>query len=259
MKPAAKFPAFSAQARGASRVFPVLAALALAACAAPPPPAAVNDPLEQVNRAVHGVNVALDRAVISGLADGYAGVVPDPVERGVANFADTLDLPGVIANDLLQARPAEAGQNLLRLAVNLTMGVGGIFDAAGALGIPEAETDFGETLHVWGFGEGPYTVLPILGPSTLRDTVGTVVDIAANPVRTLVPDLPGEVTGTAKVLARLGDRARFGDTVDSILHDSADSYAQLRLLYLQNRRFELGQAAGADPADDPGFIDPYAE
>ena len=233
----------------------------LGACAGAPGPNGINDPYEATNRTVHGFNRGIDRALVGPASKGYGGVVPEPVQRVVGNLADTLDLPGDIANNLLQVRLGDAAQNTLRLAVNLTMGVGGLFDASTAIGLPGEPTDFGETLHVWGVGEGAYLELPLAGPSTTRDTVGMVVDLALNPVRLAMPEREAMAATVLKLFSRLGDRDRFSETVESILYDSADSYAQARLLYLQNRRFELGQGGGpaADGAADDGFIDPYED
>jgi phospholipid-binding lipoprotein MlaA len=239
----------------------VLATCVLAACGAKPGPDGINDPFEPANRAVHGFNKGVDRVIVGPASKGY-GVVPEPAKRVVGNLAETLDLPGDIANNLLQLRIADAGQNTLRLATNLTFGVGGLFDFSTAIGLPAKPTDFGETLHVWGVGEGPYLELPLAGPSTLRDTVGMAVDIALDPVGAILPEKEATAATVLKLLSRLGDRDRFSATVDSVLYDSADSYAQARLLYLQNRRFELGQtdsAAGAADTSDDGFIDPYED
>jgi phospholipid-binding lipoprotein MlaA len=241
---------------GHSAVALVLPLAALLGCAAPVAQG-INDPLEQMNRGTHSLNVALDGALLGPGAKAYGSVVPKPVQRVVGNVADTLDLPGDIANDILQANVEEAGINSLRLAANLTLGVLGLFDAATAIGLPEKPTDFGETLHVWGVGEGPYVELPVLGPSTARDTVGTVVDVVANPVRLLVSGKDATGATVAKLFARLGDRDRYSETYESILYDSADSYAQARLLYLQNRRFQLGQSAEAGTNDS--FVDPYED
>jgi phospholipid-binding lipoprotein MlaA len=246
----------------AVRISALMATVAtLSACAGTPGPDGINDPYESTNRSVHAFNRGLDRALVGPAAKGYGSVVPGPVKRVVGNVAGTLDLPGDIANNLLQFRIADAAQNTLRLAVNLTMGVGGIFDASTAIGLPGKPTDFGETLHVWGAGEGVYVELPFAGPSTARDSVGMVVDVVLNPVSLALPDREATAATVLKVFSRLGDRDRFSETVESILYDSADSYAQARLLYLQNRRFELGQEAGpaADGAADDGFIDPYED
>jgi len=242
----------------ALRVFSVATAALVAGCAAPSGDG-INDPFEPANRAVHGLNKGLDRALVSPGADAYGAVVPEPVRQGVSNVADTLDLPGAIANDLLQANLDDAVTNFARLGVNLVFGLGGLFDVATEAGIPAAKTDFGETLHVWGVGEGPYVELPLFGPSTARDAVGTAVDLAFNPLGQVFEGDDAIAATAAKILSRLNDRHRYSGTVDSILYESADSYAQARLLYLQNRRFELGQTGGAGADGDDGFIDPYED
>jgi phospholipid-binding lipoprotein MlaA len=233
----------------------------LAGCAGAPGPDGINDPWEASNRQVHAFNRGVDRALVGPAARGYGSVVPEPAKRAVGNVARTLDIPGDIANNILQFRLFAAAENTLRLATNLTFGVGGIFDISSEIGLNGRPTDFGETLHVWGVGEGPYVELPLSGPSTVRDTVGTVVDIGLNPVRLALPDREANAATVLRLFSRLGDRDRFSETVDSILYDSADSYAQSRLLYLQNRRFQLGQGgpAAAEGAADDGFIDPYAD
>jgi phospholipid-binding lipoprotein MlaA len=239
-----------------------LAALALgllAACAGTPGPDGINDPFEPTNRAIHNFNRGLDRAVVGPVAKGYGAVVPNPARRVVGNVANTLDLPGDILNNILQLRIDDAATNTLRLGVNLTLGVAGIFDASTAIGLPSQPTDFGETLHVWGVGEGPYLELPFSGPSTVRDATGTVVDLVVNPVRLALPTREANAATLLKLLSRLNDRDRFSNTVESVLYDSADSYAQTRLLFLQNRRFSLGQGDPAGSAAEDDIIDPYED
>lgn len=232
----------------------------LSGCAGAPGADGINDPYESTNRGIHAFNRGVDRAFVGPVSKGYGSIVPEPAQRVVGNLADTLDLPGDILNNLLQLRVGKAAENTLRLGVNLTMGVGGVFDAATAIGLPESPTDFGETLHVWGVGEGVYVELPFGGPSTARDATGILVDLAINPVRLALPEREATAATIAKLFSRLGDRNRFSETVESVLYDSADSYAQARLLYLQNRRFQLGQATeGTDAATDDGFIDPYED
>ncbi|MEO1364432.1 MAG: VacJ family lipoprotein, partial [Pseudomonadota bacterium] len=160
--------------------------------------------------------------------------------------------PSVAINSLLQGDLRGAGLSTVRFLTNSTLGIFGLADVAAEFKLPEHDTDFGETLHVWGVGEGAYLELPVLGPSTTRDTTGMVVDLFTNPLSYVI-DEPERYYGTgAGVASGLSTRGRFTDTVDSILYESADSYAQARLIYLQNRRFELG-------ADDPGTdIDPFA-
>ena len=229
-------------------------AVSLAGCAAAPVPQGTVDPNEAANREIHAFNQGLDRALVRPAAGAYGSVLPAPVKRGVANFASNLDAPGDVANNLLQGRLANAGQNTLRFAVNTIFGIGGLFDTATALGLPGKPTDFGETLHVWGVGEGNYVELPFVGPSTERDFVGIIVDVALNPVRLALQQPEAGYATVAKLGSKLGDRDRYSEIVDQLLYESADSYAQSRLLYLQNRRFALGQTA-----TDDGFVDPYED
>jgi phospholipid-binding lipoprotein MlaA len=236
----------------------VVAALlaVLAACSTPPegavPPGGVYDPYERGNRNVHAFNVALDRAFLRPASKGYSTILPDEIEDSIGNFAENLSMPGVAVNGLLQGDLRTAGLATARFAINTVLGIGGFFDPASDFDVPEADTDFGETLYVWGVQEGAYIELPFLGPSTERDTAGRIVDLFTNPL-TYALQSPEDVYPTvANVASRLSDRGRYSDTVDSILYDSADSYAQSQLIYMQNRRFRLGQTEAA------GQIDPFA-
>ncbi|MBL4629324.1 MAG: VacJ family lipoprotein [Roseicyclus sp.] len=257
--------------------------LAVVACgpATLPPGDQIEDTHEARNRAAHEVNIALDRNILSPLSEAFGGNLPEPVRDSVSNFAANLSQPSYVLNNLLQFRLGDATQNTLRFALNSTLGVAGLFDVATALGVPAETTDFGETLHIYGVGEGDYIVHPILGPSTTRDTVGRVVDFALNPVRHIVDPPDSYYLTAASVASGLDSRYQFGSTVDSILHESADSYAQLRSLYLQQRRHELrgsdaayedpyanenpaaaADAVAADPNYDPysdPYFDPYAQ
>ncbi len=219
-----------------------------------PPGDQVEDQYEDRNRAAHELNVSLDRAVLGPSSDAYGGAIPEPVRNGVSNFASNLNQPGYVLNNLLQLRLGDAAQNTARFAINTTVGIGGLFDPATAIGLPAETTDFGETLHVYGFGEGDYIVHPVIGPSTTRDTVGMVVDFALNPLRHYVETPESYVLTASSVASGLGSRYQFDGTIDSILYESADSYAQLRSLYLQQRRFELGGSSDAGL----GYEDPYA-
>ncbi|MDQ1900800.1 VacJ family lipoprotein [Paracoccus sp. WLY502] len=227
----------------------------------------VNDPFEQQNRRVHAFNKAFDQRVIAPVArlassdDGAQG--KGRVMDLVINAGSNLSLPGKVVNSVLQGRPEPAIKNFFRFAVNTTIGIGGLLDPAGQdFGLPEQDTDFGETLAVWGVPEGAYLELPILGPSTQRDAVGKVVDLVIDPVYHLLNSDGAWAAFGLRTASKAGDRARFGDTVDSVLQDSADSYAQLRLIYLMHRRHELNEEGTeidpyAETADDA--IDPYAE
>lgn len=237
-------------------VRPALVALmltaTLGACAAPPPGGGPNDPYEAVNRQIHGFNKGVDRVALRPASQAY-GVLPRPVRTGVSNFASNASQPGYVLNDVLQGQIEDAGHNAFRFAVNTTLGVLGIFNPAASFGLEARETDFGQTLDVWGTREGAYVALPLLGPSTERDAVGKVVDTVTNPVRALVPPESQAVLRAGTIGDTLNTRHTFGTTIDQILYDSADSYAQTRDIYLQNRRFELGSG----DADD--YFDPYED
>lgn len=242
--------------RAVSKLGAAASLLALAACGTPPVQTGTNDPQEQVNRERHEFNKRFDTALVKPVSQGYGRVVPGPVRTGVNNFADNLDLPGDALNGVFQGRPVAALENTARFVVNSTIGVLGIFDPASSMGLPGKPTDFGETLYTWGVGEGQYVEHPFFGPSTERDTYGAIVDYATNPVRLLIPS-PERYAGTvAEGGSKLGDRYEYSDTIDSVLYESADSYAQTRLLYLQNRRYALG---GGGEASGDDFIDPYAD
>lgn len=228
--------------------------LLLAGCATTP--SAPNDPAEPANRAVHQFNKGFDYVLFRPASKAYATVLPNPVQQGVSNVASNLDLPGDVINGALQGDINNMGKNLSRFLINTTLGVGGIFDPAKHFGLTQEKTDFGETLYVWGAGEGAYVELPFFGPSNVRDATGRVVDIVSNPVRAVLPEREGWYADGFEAGSKLGDRARYSDTIDQLLYESADSYAQARLLYQQNRRFELGQS-GDEAGDD--FIDPYEE
>ncbi len=233
----------------------ILSVVLLAGCTLPPAghnPADVWDPHEAVNRQNHELNRAIDSRVVRGASTGYVKIVPRPVRKGVSNFSENLSLPGTIVNNLLQGRLGEAGQNTLRFALNTTIGLGGLVDAAGEFKLYEAEADFGETLAVWGVQEGAYIELPFVGPSTERDAVGKVVDLFTNPLSYVLPSPEKHYATLADAGELLDDRGEYAETIDEILYESADSYALGRSIYLQNRRFELGQET---PAEE---IDPFA-
>lgn len=257
--------------RPLSLIVPLALGVILAGCASEPvmqDGIRVNDPFEAQNRRVHAFNKGLDRQVIGPVSNLLSSPDKAPGQTGamdlVINAGANLSLPGKVVNSLLQARPEPAIRNFFRFAVNSTLGIGGLLDPAGQdFGLPERDTDFGETLAVWGVPEGAYLELPVLGPSTQRDAAGKVVDLVIDPLHHLLhPDAAWAAFGL-RAASKAGERARFGDTVDSILQDSADSYGQVRLIYLMHRRHELNQeGAEIDPYADAAatdVIDPYAE
>jgi phospholipid-binding lipoprotein MlaA len=227
----------------------------LAACGPAAIPEGISDPYEAQNRAVHEENKALDRALVKPASGGY-GALPKPLRQGIGHFADNVDTPRMAVNSILQGRVEDAVHSTLRFVVNTTVGIGGLFDPATAIGLESRDTDFGETLHVWGATEGDYVELPIIGTSTERDMAGMAVDRFLNPLSYILPKPQKYAPTLAGGLSRLGDRSTYGSTVDSVLYDSADSYAQSRSIYLQNRRYRLLRFQRGAITDD--YLDPYA-
>ncbi len=225
----------------------------LTACTPAPIPNEINDPFEEGNRATHETNVDVDRAIVRPTANAYGTVIPEPVRNAVGNVASNLNLPGMVLNNLLQARIDDAGANLFRFLLNSTIGLAGTIDVATEAGLPARTTDFGETLHVWGVHEGNYLELPLVGPSTERHAAGRIVDTITNPLNLVFGGVDRTVLTATGIAARFGDRYRYSDLVDSILYESEDGYAQARLLYLQNRRFQLSDGAEQE------FFDPYED
>ncbi len=238
-------------------VVALLLASVVAGCAAPNGKSRFNDPYEKQNRENHAANIALDKSVIRPVSQVYGKAMPGPLRRGVTNLSNNFALPSYVINDLLQAKIYAAADNSLRFAVNTIFGIGGIFDPAGAMGLTAKRNDFGETLFVWGAPEGAYLELPVLGPSTERDVAGKVVDAVADPLRFVLPRDLRRLPLTTEVASKLNDRYRFSGTVDSLLYGSADSYAQMRLLYLEKRHFEIGQKSAS--ANYNPYEDPYAK
>jgi len=222
----------------------------LTACSAPPPGAQFNDPFESKNRAVHSFNTDLDRVLLRPAGKVTAATSVE-ITGPISNFADNVGLPGMVVNGFLQGDIGGLGTNTMRFLINTTVGVAGLFDPAGAIGLDEDPTDFGETLAVWGLPEGAFVMLPVFGPSTQRDAVGTLVDIVLDPLSN-VGTAPQLTYGTGARVADIAiTRGAFMDTFDNILYESADSYAVLRLSYLQRRRFELGETPPAETQIDP--------
>ncbi|MCD9148001.1 MlaA family lipoprotein [Pseudophaeobacter flagellatus] len=235
-------------------VFALIAlVLSTAGCATQSPEAKASgeifDPYERTNRSVHSLNLAIDRFAFRPASKGYVAIVPPPMVNSFSYFAENLSMPGQAVNALLQGNPKMAGQALARFAMNTTIGFLGLANPASDFGMPEVDTDFGETLAVWGVGEGAYVELPMYGPSTARDATGILVDFFTNPMGYARNNPADNISIYAEIVRRMGDRGTYSDTVDSILYESADSYAQARLLYLQNRRFQLGETAEISEID----------
>lgn len=229
---------------------------AIAGCSQPPAGQSVWDPEERANRKMHNFNKSLDRVLIAPVARGYGQVVPTGVDRSVSNLANHLSIPGEIVNSTIQLNFEDVTLNTIRFVTNTIFGIGGLFDAATALGMDEdVDTDFGETLYVYGFPEGQFMELPLFGPRTERESYGLVVDFILDPVGAVLPSSARNVTVPLYVADKVGDRNEFDDVISGILYDSEDSYVTARSLYLQNRRFKL-QGSSVDVGD---LEDPYAD
>ena len=241
-------------ARPAALLAVLLFAAAAAASAADPaaPPAngdpSVNDPWERANRGIFGFNEDLDRWFLEPVATGWDFVMPDPVESALKRFFQNLGFPVVFVNDLLQGKPVAAAQDVGRFLLNSTAGVGGLFDPAAEAGLPEHDEDFGQTLGVWGVPPGPYLVLPLLGPSSPRDTGGLVVDAAA---RTYPFFLPWFVNFTSTAVNVVNRRALLLETIREERKSAFDFYVAVRNAYVQRRENQVSDnEAKSEESDD---------
>lgn len=211
--------------------------LFMSGCASTPGTStADNDPYEASNRDVFALNQRLDKAIALPVAEFYVSAVPEPARDGVHNFLTNLNSPVVFANDVLQGDVGHAGETLGRFGVNSTLGLAGLVDVASKMGIPGHDTDFGITLGMWGVEEGPFLMLPLIGPAPPRDLVGKVVDVFLDPLT--------YVSFRSKIYYDIGLgtigiidlRAQNIDTLESIERTSVDYYATTRNLYLQYRK-----------------------
>ena len=239
-----------------NRIGGVIALLSLTACASGPvSPDYINDPFEPANRGVHEFNKLVDVSFLSPVSKAYGAVVPAQVQDMVDSGANNLDLPGQAVNHVLQGNLEGAVVTLARFSLNSTLGLLGFFDPASELGLFETPTDFGETLDVYGFAEGPYMELPLFGGSTVRDTIGLVVDFILDPLRQIIPSPEHKYLFVLKGLDIIGDRHAYSDLIDVLLYESTDSYAAQRLTYLQNRRHTIVGETVLEELEDPFAFD----
>ena len=208
-----------------------------------------RDPLERVNRATFAFNDTLDRAITKPLARTYRKVTPHFMQKGVSNFMDNINYPITIVNDLLQAKFKPAVSDTGRFLLNSIVGVGGLFDPATDAGLDKNNEDLGLTLGKWGVHQGPYLVLPILGPSTFRDGFGRLGDEFITPQNYINNQW---IRYVLDGLYYLDTRARLLD-VEGALDTAYDRYAVLRSVYLQHRQYEVteGAESGDAPLDEP--------
>ncbi|BDG70279.1 hypothetical protein Rmf_02080 [Roseomonas fluvialis] len=227
----------------------LLLALAAAGCATRPDPddaeglaefRETNDPFEPANRAMFEVHEVADRYVLQPVAEAYRDILPQPIRSGIRNVLGNLRAPVILANDLLQGNIPRARITLGRFMVNSTLGVGGLLDVAREWGVPGHSEDFGQTLAVWGAGEGFYMFVPLFGPSSPRDLGGQAVDLAINPLSWLGQGLIVDAAGWTQLgLTVVDTREALLEPIDQVRATSLDPYSTLRSAYRQRRAFEI--------------------
>lgn len=226
----------------------------------------IYDPIEGTNRVFFALNERIDRWFWSPLTRGYRYVAPEPLRRGIRRAFMNIETPVFLVNNLLQLRFREAGETLGAFVLNSTLGVGGLLEPGKEAGWERHPADFGQTLGVAGVGPGPYLVIPFLGPTTVRDGLGSVVDRAFQPL-TYVLGIGTQILWGGG--AGLATREEFADELDALQESSVDFYMVMRSVYIQSRSGEiekrrrrwetavgLGPPDEGEPADDPAAEPP---
>lgn len=214
-----------------------------------------RDPLQSVNRPIYDFNMdVLDAYILRPVAVGYANVTPQPVRRGLVNFTTNLDAPIASVNSALQGKASKSGVNLARFLVNSTVGIFGLFDVASEIGLQEHDEDFGQTLGVWGAGDGGYLMLPGMGPSTTRNLSGKVVDGFAIPSVALT--LPQSfLVYTVKALEARASLI----PQETLLNESLDPYIFMKDIYFQRQLFELYDGNPPQPEEEEEYDEDFLE
>lgn len=226
--------------------------LTLSGCATGPN-ANPRDPLEPFNRGMYQFNDAVDRAVVKPVATVYRDVLPSPVRTGVSNFFANLQDAWSFVNNSLQLKGEAAGNSLVRFGVNTFLGLGGVLDIASEMQVERQTEDFGQTLGYWGVGAGPYLVLPLLGPSTVRDTVALPVDAQGNLVAGVSDVSTRNSLTTLNLLSRRARLLQASNILDQV---ALDPYTFTRDAFLQSR---LNAVYDGDPPDDSEPFEPTVE
>jgi len=196
----------------------------------------IYDPFEPVNRAIFSFNNIADRVVLEPVAKGYKKL-PSPIQSGISNFLSNLRAPLVVVNQLLQGQGENAIQSSGRFIINSTVGLLGIFDVAEKIGIEEKEEDFGQTLATWGVGDGFYIVLPLFGPSNMRDTSGMLITMVTDPINAYaVSEGEAWLVPMRTAANAVDQRSKIIDEVNALRDNSVDYYAAVRSSYYQNRK-----------------------
>jgi phospholipid-binding lipoprotein MlaA len=195
-----------------------------------------RDPWEGWNRGVQSFNDHLDDYFMKPISEGYHWITPNFVDRGVTNFFSNVDDIAVILNDLLQGKFVQTGQDTGRFLVNTSLGIGGFVDVASMIDLPKHNEDLDQTFAVWGVPSGPYVVLPLIGPSTPRGTLGLAGDTAANPLNWVSPGAVGFGTGTLKTVDMRADLLSATKIADEA---AVDRYEFIRNAYFQQRNYHI--------------------
>ena len=202
----------------------------------------VNDPFEPLNRGIFFFNEIFDAVITTPVTSIYKAIIPDPVRRSIGGVFGNLDDLYSGVNHGLQGKGKQAGTDFSRVLINTTIGLGGLFDVAGDMGLAKSKTDYGVTLGAWGVGAGPYLVLPVMGPSSVRDTVGRGLRSASDP-RTYIPWQTGYSLTAAEIVHL---RAANASAENLIASSSLDKYNFTRSLYLQRRESQVRDAREAN-------------
>lgn len=214
----------------------------------------IRDPWEKLNRRLFATNLVIDKYTLEPAAKAYRAVTPRRLRRGIANMLANMRVPKNVANNILQGRPLATSKTVFRFLVNSTVGIAGFFDVAAKLGVQRREEDFGQTLAVWGVRPGPYLFVPLLGPSSVRDTLGAMVDNAFEPFNYFHFRGETPLRTSRFVLTALSGREGAIEAIDSINSSAADPYTAFKAAYTQNRAFEIRN--GKESFDDfPDFDD----
>ena len=204
----------------------------------------IYDPLEPFNRAVFGFNNVADKIILEPVAKGYKKL-PSPVQSGISNFLSNLKLPLVIVNQILQGQGSNAAKSTGRFLVNSTAGIFGLVDVADNIGLEQKEEDFGQTLATWGIGDGFYIVLPLFGPSNLRDTTGMFLTYTVDPINAYaISEGEAWIIPLRTAANAVDQRSKIIDEVNALRNNSVDYYAAVKSSYYQNRK------AAIDNTDD---------
>ena len=205
------------------------------------------DPFQNLNEKTHNLNQSLDQSIATPIAKVYRKVTPDFLEVGVTNFTDNIEDINIALNNLLQAKIKDGLSDILRFTINSTIGLAGFFDIASSMGFQKHSEDFGQTLAVWGVSDGPYIVLPILGPSSLRDTLARIPEAFMTPLLLIDHDRTGyELTA----IDLLDKRARYLGLESIVV---GDEYLFYRDAYFQSREFDINDGLIEDDFDDFDF------